>query len=202
MSTGRTLWHTKTTVGVQGLTVVGGSIIFVQPAQGSVRSVALSDGHLLAARHLGGIPWDAIATPAGVDVAMGDAGVIWRLDPGSLAVRTSLPAPPGAKVLTHFAGNEWVVDSLEHDMSPVGAGPRTGPFVFLESQYPQLSSNGEWLAVSGLQHVSTISPAGELRRYTPPPVTLTAVCVTRDGKVLIGARGEITQLGEDVFGQR
>lgn len=202
MSSARTIWHTKATVGVQGLTVVGGSMVYLQPAEGWVRSVALADGHPLAARHLGGIPWDTIATPAGLDVAMGDAGVIRRLDPGSLAVRTSLPAPPGAKVLIHFAGQEWIVDSLDHDMSPVRPGPQSGPVIFLESQYPQLSANGRWLAVSGLQHVTTISPSGEFRRYTPPPVTLSAVCVTRDGKVLIGARGEIRQLGEDVFGHQ
>jgi hypothetical protein len=124
---------------------------------------------------------------------MADSWDVLRLDPRTLAVQERLPVAAGPKDLLPYRGEVWVHDELGHRVVPL-ATP-TGAGFLLENQNAQVSGNGNWLAISGLDRVSSFSAAGKVTRY-PDGDDVTAVCVTRTGKVFVGTTGQITLLSK------
>lgn len=69
-------------------------------------------------------------------------------------------------------------------------GPAAGRVIWTRSEFPHFASNGQVLAVEGVEIVSTFGPAGTVRRNRLFSRHTSDIAVTRDGDVLTtGADG-------------
>lgn len=163
VSTKAVAWSLEGLEGVRGVSVSDEALYFVLPARREVRAVDRRTGQAFASMTMDGTPWATATGADTVDVSLIDTSEVLQLDPDSLSVESRIDVPGGPSQLALVAGSLWVYSVSEHSLTAVD-GAAKGHVVWTRSESPSLSTNGQLLAIEGVEQVTTISPDGTVMR--------------------------------------
>lgn len=196
LRTGRTVWRQSAGGGARALALVGDSVVVTSPATGRVDSLSAEEGRLVARRALAGTPYGITADGGRVFVSLAGSDRVVELAVDGLRPLARLEAPRNPLQLMTRGGQVWARSGVDHVLQVVGprADSAVGHRLLLSDQSPQLSGNGRWLAVQGMERVTVVKPDGSLRRLSLPDSSFISLVVQRDGAVIVGfATGEVTR---------
>ncbi|MDX3714740.1 hypothetical protein PV733_38595 [Streptomyces europaeiscabiei] len=196
LRTGRTVWRRSAGGGARALALAGDSVVVTSPADGRVDSLSVKEGQLVARRALAGTPYGVTANGGRIFVSLATSDRVVELTVDGLRTLARLEAPRNPLQLTTRGGQVWARSGVDHVLQVVGAraDSTTGHRLLLSDQSAQLSGNGRWLAVQGMERVTVIKPDGTLRRLSLPDSSFISLVVQRDGAVIVGfATGQVTR---------
>jgi hypothetical protein len=194
---GRTTW-THSVPGVRSLALSGDGarVVAASPVSNRVQSLAVGDGHIVAQRALSGTPYGIALADGRVFVSLARNDQVVELNPGTLKEMTRVKVPAGPRELTAQNGRVWVRSAIAHVLQAVqpGTAGGLGPHLLMSKQFPEMSGNGAWLAVEGLERVTVVSPRDRLRRVPLSRSSILSLLVQRDGSIVTGGDdGEIAR---------
>jgi hypothetical protein len=199
LRTGRSLWRHSGLGSLAGLTITTSGLAALSPPTGAVYRLDPNTGRTIATRILSGLPWDLTSKDDHtLAVALNDRAQVVVLDASTLNTQAQHPTITDPSLLVPYRNDILVYSSLQHQVAPLAPAPGSLLRITLENQHALLDSNGGWLAITGLQRVTLFSarPTGIfVKRLALPLTSPTALCVTRDGQVIVGNNGSIDRLG-------
>jgi hypothetical protein len=192
---GRTTW-TRSVPGVRSLALSENEarVVVTSPVGDRVQALASSDGHIAAERILSGAPYGVALADGRVFVSLARNDQVVELASGTLKEMTRVNVPAGPRELVAQNGRVWVRSALAHLLQAIqpGSADGFGPHLLMSNQFPQLSGNGAWLAVQGLDRVTVVSPRDRLHRVPLSHSSILSLLVQRNGLIVTGeADGEI-----------
>ncbi|MFD5891764.1 YncE family protein [Streptomyces sp. NPDC060334] len=196
LRTGRTVWRQSAGGGARALALAGDRVVVTSPAAGWVDSLSAKEGRLVARRPLAGAPYGITVNGGRVFVGLAANDRVVELDADGLRTLAVLEAPRNPLELTSRGGQVWARSGVDHVLQVVGprADSRAGRRLLLSDQSAQLSGNGQWLAIQGMERVTVITSGGKLRRLSLPDSSFISMVVERDGAVIVGfAEGQVTR---------
>ncbi|MFJ3673279.1 PQQ-binding-like beta-propeller repeat protein [Streptomyces sp. NPDC090106] len=196
LRTGRTVWRQSAGGGARALALVNDRVVVTSPAAGRVDSLSARAGRLVARRALAGSPYGITADGGHVFVSLAGSDRVVELAVEGLRPLARLEAPRSPLQLTSRGGQVWVRSGVDHVLQVVNPRPGSpaGRRLLLSDQTAQLSGNGRWLAVQGMERVTVIKPDGTLRRLPLPDSSFISLVVQRNGAVIVGfGTGRVTR---------
>ncbi|MFI6853937.1 PQQ-binding-like beta-propeller repeat protein [Streptomyces sp. NPDC050416] len=195
LRTGRTLWTKSAGGGARALALVDDRVVVTSPAAGRVDALSVKNGRLMARRTLPGAPYGITTSDGRIFVSLAQGDRVMELAADDLHMVARLAAPRSPLQLTAQGGQVWVRSGLDHVLQVVGtrAGSPAGRML-LSDQSAQVSGNGRWLAVQGMEWVTVVKPDGTLRQLPLPDSSFISLLAQRDGAVIVAYRtGQVTR---------
>lgn len=183
---GRTTW-TRPVPGVRSVALSedGARVVAASPVGDRVEALESGGGRVVASCALAGTPYGVALAGGRLFVSLARDDQVVELAPATLKVLTRVNVPAGPRDLAVQNGRVWVRSTLAHVLQAVQPGG-LGPRLWLSDQSPQLSGNGAWLAIEGLERVTVVSPQDRLRRVPITRSSILSLLVQRDGSVVTG----------------
>ncbi|OEJ49518.1 hypothetical protein [Streptomyces agglomeratus] len=185
---GRTVWRQSAGAGARALVLADSRIVVTSPADESVVALARQDGRRLSRLPLAGAPYGITRTDKRLYVGLARKNQVVELEQSLLTVSARRHIPAGPRELFTRGDQVWVHSPTGHVLQQFGPGTagRRASRLLMSSQNAQVSANGPWLAVQGMERVTVLTPDGHVRRLPLPSSDLLSLLVQRDGTVLMG----------------
>ena len=203
LPTGHVRWRRFLGAGARSPALASGHLVVAEPAVGAITELAAQDGATEATRPFKGTPLSVVAASGQIYASLYRSHRVAVLALNGLAVISHTDVPAGPFDLVTAGSRVWVCSILAHVMQPLPAATTgvtrapapPGVRLLLSVQNPDVSSNGGWIALQGMEWVSVLSPAGNLHRIPLDDPGIHALTIERDGSVVVGyASGEITHI--------
>jgi outer membrane protein assembly factor BamB len=190
LATGKKRWTLSKISGARAL-VAGENIAFLATAERRLIVVDPERGSYRRSIKLPGVPFDLVLYRGRYYVSIFDSDLVLAVDPKSGEIVGRYRTDPGPDSLGANGQGVWVASRLTHTLRLLGDDVTESKGFVLANQETALASNGNKLAISGIEQITTVDTSGNVDRILFADEAASAVAVGADGEVLFAEAGRI-----------
>jgi hypothetical protein len=197
LTTHAPLWTVQPAPGLRGLALAGGLLVTTVPARHEVIALSARDGRQVAKQTVPGTPWGVVASGGRLVVPLIDRDELAYLSAVDLTPANTVATVAGPQRVLVQGAKLWVLAPVEDRVvrQPADGTPGVpGEELWLSDPGGVTSASSEWFAVQGSERITLVSAAGRIIRVALPFSDIDSMCVTRNGHLFVGTKGQVAQM--------